>query len=679
MRLVPTVLALVLVAALPAWADKRLDEAVAKAEAQLAKGREAEAIKILEKEVSRAKRDPEPPLALARVLVRLGRLDEAATALGTAGAQAGTAPPAVRARVRASQSTFALRAGTAQEALAFAREAVEASAGPESLAALARAEARLGLPAARETAERALLAAPDSAAAHVASGDALLAAGLADGAEAAYRRALQLEPGSATAGAGLARALAARGQAAPALEAARAATQADPHAAEAQAALGLAALAHDPGDVKGEAVGAVQQASFLEPKNSVVKLEVGRVFESRGQLDRATAAYGEAAALDPSWPAPRLAALEVRRRQGDAAGALADLRALPEELRKTGEGELLLGQLLAQKEEWALALAAFDRAVVALPGLAEAHALRGDAAYNSGELGRAADAYGPAVELDPGNLAYRSTRALYLSYDGRRDEALAALLEATSRPEGQTPETLMALGGVYRSFKPPRVAEAVAAYESAVKLDPRNGQAALGVARSYRAGRQWARAITAYERVSGSFPRLDGEALLGTAWCYYLSGDDTRARFYTGLAARAGADVGPIRQALSRPPGAAVDEGDRADLVEGLRARNAGVQARAVKGLLELGRPAVPSLAGALPRAGTSLAARELIVDGLGRLGPAAREALPQLDRLAGTVPARPGPTASEEEKALREREARLCASARAASERIRGRPGEAP
>ena len=679
MRLASTLLTLVALAALPAWADKKLDDAVAKAEAQLAKGKEAEAVKILETSASKAPRDPEPPLALARMLTRLGRLDEAATALGRAGERAGKAPPVVRARVRTSQSAFALRAGTANEALALAREAVEASAGPESLAALARAQARLGLAAARETAERAVLAGPDSAAVHVASGDALLAARLDAQAETAYRRAVQLDPRSVPAGAGLALALATRGEAVAALQAARAAAHADPHAAEAQAALGLAALAQDPGDRTGEGIVAVQQASFLEPKNPFAKLALGRVFEGRGQLEQATTAYSEAAGLDPSWPAPRVAALGVRRRQGDAAGALDGLRALPADVRTTGEAQLLLGRLLVEKEEWAGALVALDRALASLPGLAEAHALRGDAAYNAGELRLAAEAYGHAAERDPGNLAYRSSHALYLSHDGQREEALSALLEVTAKPEGQTPETLMTLGGIYRSFEPPRVAEAVAAYEKALKLDPKNGQAALGMARSHRAGRQWARAITAYERVSDAFPRLGREALLGTAWCYYLSGDDTRARFYTGLAARAGADVGPIRQAFSRPAKDAMDEGDRAELVQGLRSKNAGVQARAVKGLLELGRPAVSSLAAALQRTGTSLAARELIVEGLGGLGPAARDALPQLDRLAGTAPPPAGPKDADEEGALREREARLSASARAASERIRGRRVDAP
>jgi len=679
MRLAWTVLALVPLAASPAWADKKLDEAVAKAEAQLAKGKDAEAVRILEKAVAQAPRDPEAPLALMTLFTRLGRRDEAAAALTTAGERAGNALPAVRARVRTIQSEVALREGLSDDALAFARQAVEAAAGPESLGALARAEARLGMASARETAERAAQAAPDAAPVHVARGDALLAARLAEEAAAAYQRAVEIDSRSVAARTGLALALAAHGEGGRAFEAARAATEADPKAVEAQAALGLALLAQDPGDKKGEALVAAQRAALLEPKRPLAELALGRVLEARGQLDRAAEAYGQAARLDPSWPAPRIAALGVRFRKGDADGALAALRALPEEFRTTGEAELLLGRILTQKEEWTGALAALDRAAASLPGLAEAHALRGDAAYNSGELKLAAEAYGRAVERDPGNLAYRSSHALRLSDDGRRGEALSVLLEITARPEGRTTEAFMALGGIYRGSSPPRVSEAVEAYEQALKVDPKNGQAALNVARTYRAARQWARAITAYERVSDRFPRLEREALLGTAWCYYFSGDDTRARFYTGLAARAGADVGAIRQAFSRPPAGATDEADRAELLEGLRSQHAGAQARAVKALLELGRPAVPTLAAALQRTGTSLPARELIVDGLASLGPAAREALPHLDRLAAVAPPPPKPGESDEAKALREREARLTTSAQAASERIRGRGAEAP
>jgi len=676
MRLFPVLpaLALCVAVARPARADQRLDEAVAKAEAQLAKGKEDEAVKILQRAASQAPRDPEAPLALARMLARLGKLDEAGKALGTAGELASAAPPTVRARVLCARSAVALRAGTAREALTFARQAALAEAGADSLAALARAQARLGDPAARETAERAARAAPSSALAQVARGDALLAARLAGEAEAAFQRAVQLDPRSA-AGTGLAIALAAQGKAAPALEAARAATQGDARSAEAQAALALAALAQDPLDKNSEAIAAVQQGSFLEPKNPLVKVTVGRVFESRGQLAEAAGAYAQAAGLDPSWATPRVAALDLLLRQGDAASSLAGLRALPDDLQASGEAQWLLGRLLLRKEDWDGAKAALDVATAALPGLAEAQAAHGTAAYNVGELKLAADAYGRAVAIDPENLAYLSNYGLFLGYDDRLEEGLAVLLKVTARPDGQDAGAFINLGWLYRHFRPPRVAEAVAAYEKALKLDPKNVKAALGVALSYRAGGQWARAVTAYERVSQVYPKLYGEAMLGSAWCYFRSGDDYRARFFAGLAAKAGVSVGPLRNALLGPPKAGAATLKTADelneLALQLDEKSAGEQALAVQRLLGLGRGAVPSLAGALREPGTAIAVREAIVAGLARMGPAAREALPQLERSIKAGPRVSGPLASPAEKA---REARLISAMEGAAAKIRGR-----
>ena len=195
MRLLPVLPALALcVAVIPSvWADKKLDEAVAKAEAQLVKGKEDEAVKILQKAVSQAPRDPEAPLALARLMTRLGKLDEAGKALTKAGELAAGAPATVKARVLAARSTFALRAGTARDALSLAQQAVDAEAGADSLAALARAQARLVLPAARDTAERAARPARTPPPRTLARGDSLSAARLTKQAETAYRRAAELD------------------------------------------------------------------------------------------------------------------------------------------------------------------------------------------------------------------------------------------------------------------------------------------------------------------------------------------------------------------------------------------------------------------------------------------------------------------------------------------------------
>lgn len=551
MRLLPVVVVVSLGLAPPAWADKRLDKAMAKAERQLAEGKEDDAVKTLEKVVSKSKRDPEAPLALADLLIRLGRLDDAGVALAQAGERAQGEPGPIQARVLAARSTFTLRTGTVAEAADLGRQAVEAEAGGLALAALARAQARAGDPAAGATAADAVAAAPDSAAAHLASGDAFLAQGLVQEAEGAYRRALEIEPGSALASAGLARSLAGQGRGAEALESAHFATEADPHSAEALAAVGVAALAADPSDAASEAIAAVQQATFLEAHSALVKLDVGHVFESREQLPEAATAYAQAAALDPTWVAPQVAALGVRLREGDKEGTLAGLRALPEEMRTTGSAELLLGRVLLETGATEEGKAALDRAAVALPGRADVHAALGDAAEAVDDTALAAQAYGRAVERAPGNLEYRTRHGVLLARDGQFDEALAELLEVTSQPEGRDASTLSDLGWVYRSVTPPRVDEAVAAYEEALELDPKNGDAALGVAQSYRAGRQWSKAISAYERLPDVDPRREGESLLGVAWSYCLSGDGYKARFYAGLAAQAGASMKKLRSALS--------------------------------------------------------------------------------------------------------------------------------
>jgi len=544
----PVVLALALAGAAPARADKRLDDAVAKSERQLAEGKEEDAVKTLRKVASRSPGDPEASLALANLLSRLGRLDETGAALAEAGERIDAAPPAVRARVLAARSRFALRAGTVGEAMDLARQAVEA--GAEGLPALARAQARAGDPKARATADEAVGAAPDSAAAQLASGDALLAQGLAPQAEAAYRRASEIEPGSAPALTGLARALAAQGRAAEALEIARAATEADAHSAEALAALGVAALAADPSDASSEAAAAVQQARFVEPKNALVSLEVGRVFESRKQPQQAAAEYEKAAALDPTWAAPRIALLALKLQAGDTDGALAGLRALPEEMQATGDAALLLGRTLLLTGDGAGAREALERAVEALPGVAAVQAAYGDAVDAAGEPALAAEAYGRAAASAPGNLEYRLRHAELLARAGRPEEALPVLQEVLARPEARNAETLVRLGSVYRSLDPPQVEDAVAAYQEALKLEPGNGDAALGVARSYRAGRQWQKAIQAYEHVVEVDPRRQAESRLGVAWCFCLSHDLYKARFYAREAAQAGADMRELRKAL---------------------------------------------------------------------------------------------------------------------------------
>ncbi len=184
--------------------------------------------------------------------------------------------------------------------------------------------------------------------------------------------------------------------------------QADPKAVEAQAALGLAMLAQDPGDKKGEAVAAAHQAAFLEPKSPFAALALGRVLESRGQLEPAATAYGEASErstrrgrrrASPPWASGCDRATPTARSPPCARSPRSSGRRAKRSCSWAGSSR--------RRRSGPAPLAALERAAALLPGLAEAQALRGGAAYNAGELKLAADAYGRAVERDPANLAYR--------------------------------------------------------------------------------------------------------------------------------------------------------------------------------------------------------------------------------------------------------------------------------
>ena len=179
----------------PVLADKKLDEALSKAESQLEKGRADEALKGLQKTVSQAA-SSEGYVILSRFQARLGSAEhlEAAAAAAVKAVELATAPDA-KVDALANQVSFDLTRGSSREALTHAEAAAKVQETPASLAALARAQTRIGNPvAALSAAQRAVQAGADSAAAHNALGEALLASGKRDEAAAAFRKATELDP-----------------------------------------------------------------------------------------------------------------------------------------------------------------------------------------------------------------------------------------------------------------------------------------------------------------------------------------------------------------------------------------------------------------------------------------------------------------------------------------------------
>jgi tetratricopeptide (TPR) repeat protein len=644
-----------LTAAVPALAaDKKVEDAYAKADSQLAKGRTEEAEKTMEKLVQGTP-TAEAHTYRSRIQLKAGNVEGAATSAAEAAKLADSATPEVKAEALAHLSSLDLERGSGKDALAHAQAAVAASASAASLAALARAQARLGDPAAVETGNKAVAAGATSAAAHEALGHALLAMQRGDDAAAAFRKALELEPKRASAGAGLANALVATGKAAEAVTVAKKATEDNDKSGEAFAAYANALYAAAPNKEQGwgEAINQAQQGAFVSPRNPVVLTSVARLFENGGNLDQAATNLRKALEVDPGYVPAQLQLLQIESRKGDLAAAIARAKSLAQTQPQNLDVQLTLGKLLARNGDWDEAAVALGKVAVAMPSSAEVQALAGTAFQFTGQSDDALVAYKKAVQLAPSNNDYRSTYGLLLGLNKQYAEGITELTKVTSSPGYKDAAGWVNLGWLYRNVDPPKAAESANAYQKALQIDPKNSQAALGLAWAQLTAQQYDQAIVAFTKAMELDKANAIVSLNGIGWSHYFKKDMAKAEEYFKQAAAAGRGDARLAEAIKnfRERGEAElerqrqaqianqrqeSQGGDVDSLCGQLAGGGGVGAAAKLG--SMGKPAVSCLIWATRNA-SSMAVQQAAARALGNIGGAAREACPHLQSIARNNP----------------------------------------
>jgi Flp pilus assembly protein TadD len=530
--------AFVLAVTSPALADKRVDDAVARAEQHLAKGRSDEAIKTLEK----LPPSPEGQLALAQVLWRVGNSPDRAATVTAEAAKLGTAAtdPAVKAEVLAGVSGLTLVSGSGAEALKHAEEARKAQESADTLAALSRAQARVQQStAALESAQKAVQLGPTAASAQLALGEALLALRRPAEAEPALRKALELDPKLAAARTSLAHALREQGKTKEAVDEARKATEAEPGSGEAFSALGTSLLAVDKNNWS-DAIAQAQQGAFLNPKNPVVQTAVGKIFEAQNNFDQATSAYRRALEADPAYAPARVALLKMQVLRGDLDAALPVAIEIAQANPENAEVQLILGRIRLRKNEFGSAVGPLEKATEFDPGNAEAWALLGTAYQYTRESDNAVQAYEKAVKLAPQNLDYLSTYGLLLGLNERYDEAVGTLKKVVAAPAYKSAAGWVNLGWVYRNMEPSNAPESIKAYTRSLEIDPKNEQAALGLGWAHSYQKNYDQAIAAFQKAIELDPATAGEANNGIAWNFLFKRELAQAKVYAEKAKAAG-------------------------------------------------------------------------------------------------------------------------------------------
>jgi tetratricopeptide (TPR) repeat protein len=646
-----------------AWAQSKLDRAVEKANEQVEKGKPDDAVKTL----TRAAEDAgaEGYVALGRLQERLGNLEAAKAAYDQART---TASPAYRPRALAVAATFTLRTGAGRDALELAQQAVQANASAETLAALARAQARTeNGPGARAAADKAVAADPTSAIARVARGEALLSLKENAEAERALRKAIELDSHSALAYSRLARALLALGRPADAVAAARKATQLDEKSGESFAALGLALLAQSK-DNWGEAIAQAQEGAFLEPKNPIVLTAVGRILTAHGQPDDALGALRRALKADPGFAPARLALIEAELARGDRNAAIEEAKNAAAAMPASPEIQLLLGEMSVRQGNYSGAVGHLEQATKGLPRHADGWALLGRAYQFSGRSNDAADAYGKAVDLDSRNFGYRSTYGLLLGITGDLDGGLAQLKKVVESPGYKEEDAWVNLGWIYRNMNKPQ--ESIAAYRKALSIDPKQAQAALGLGWAYQQTKEYDKAIATNLQAVQLDPTLAADAYTGISWIYIYERDAAKAEEYHQKAVAAGHTdprlpeyIDKLKrnllftaQQMDQLRRKQQEEEERSRRIEAandaVRSKNPAVRARGAGDLALAGAAAVDNLI-YLMQADPDWNVRIAATKALGSLGPVARKAIPNIEGILRQDPYDPGPIATPEQLRL--------------------------
>jgi tetratricopeptide (TPR) repeat protein len=218
-----------------------------------------------------------------------------------------------------------------------------------------------------------------------------------------------------------------------------------------------------------EAHGLAEQLLALTPDDVEALVAVAKGRAAAGDAAGALTVLQQAQTRAPARADLRKLQGDVALKIGDKSGALAAYRAALELDRGYVQVWLDLGRLHEEKEEWADAQAAYERALDALPTFNEAALALADLLRRSGRPRAAVVRLAEMLEQDPYDLPALLLLGRALLDDKRDEQALEAFRRALKFDPDQI-EALFQQGVVLARLH--RYGEAVQAWEKVTRLDP---------------------------------------------------------------------------------------------------------------------------------------------------------------------------------------------------------------
>jgi len=232
-----------------------------------------------------------------------------------------------------------------------------------------------------------------------------------------------------------------------------------------------------------EAVPLYESCVAIDPQHAGAQYALGLAYAQVGQTDKARAALVSAAKLDPKNPLPHVALARWHGGRKEYPQAQAAVTQALQRGPKLLDALLLRGDLLDASADAAGALRAYDQAADAHPASAAPRLRMAMLHHRTGAEAKALPLYLKAAELEPGNaLAMNNIADIY----SKRKDGLDDAERWASKAVAAAPEAADArdtLGWIQRAKG--NLPSARASLETAVRLNPRNGETLYRLAQVY--------------------------------------------------------------------------------------------------------------------------------------------------------------------------------------------------
>ena len=163
-------------------------------------------------------------------------------------------------------------------------------------------------------------------------------------------------------------------------------------------------------DIQGVAAGslewgikAFEKAVVLEPTNPVLHTELGKLYLTSGDIERAKTEFSKAKELKPDYLDSSFQMVLAYEREGNSEEAISQMESLVASEPLNTEVLFQLGRLYFNSNRTDEAISQFERIISLMPNHSNAHYSLGVAYQRKGETAKAIAEFEKVLELNPGN------------------------------------------------------------------------------------------------------------------------------------------------------------------------------------------------------------------------------------------------------------------------------------